>query len=164
MNGALIRNKASNLFIALIVSVSVVAFSSRDARADTELEIAVIKRPNCGCCTRWVDHLKSNGFKASVRESRQLSAIRAQLGVPKVLAACHTAQIESYVIEGHVPADAIKRLLAERPNATGLAVPGMPIGSPGMEGGTPETYDVILFSKDRQQSFGQYETDKLISE
>ena len=153
-----------------IFSVAFIAFTpalqvfTDAAHANPQLEIKVVKRPSCGCCTGWVEHLKSNGFKTSVTESRQLRAIRAQLGVPKGLASCHTAQIEGYVIEGHVPASAIKRLLVERPNATGLAVPGMPIGSPGMEGGTPETYDVILFSKNRQQSYGQYKTDKLVSD
>lgn len=147
----------------LMMIASAITLQGLTANAESQFEIAVIKRPSCGCCTRWVEHLQSNGFKTNVKESGQLRSIRARLGVPTDLAACHTAQIDGYVIEGHVPADAIKRLLAERPEATGLAVPGMPIGSPGMEGGTPETYDVILFSKNRQQSFGRYRTDKLIS-
>jgi len=157
--------KAVTLFaVMLTLIVSVITPMVSSANADAKLQIEVIKRPSCGCCTRWVEHLKNNGFTARVTESGQLTAIRTRLGVPKSLAACHTAQIEGYVIEGHVPAHAIKRLLAERPDATGLAVPGMPVGSPGMEGGTPETYDVILFSKNRQQTFGTYKTDKLVSE
>lgn len=157
--------KTGSLFaVALTLIASATMLSGSRAHADPKLEIEVIKRPSCGCCTAWVKHLEHNGFKASVTESHQLTSIRGKLGVPKKLAACHTAQIDGYVIEGHVPAHAIKRLLAVRPVATGLAVPGMPIGSPGMEGGTPETYDVILFSKNSQQSFGQYKTDKLVSE
>lgn len=158
------RRTSSLLIVALALIVSPALLPDLSANAEPQLEIEVIKRPSCGCCTKWVKHLRNNGFRASVSESRQLAAVRAQLGVPNALAACHTAQIEGYVIEGHVPAHAIKRLLAERPNAIGLAVPGMPVGSPGMEGGTPETYDVILFSKNRQQSFGLYKTDTLVSE
>jgi len=149
--------------IVLMMFVSSSVALDPTALAEAQLEIKVVKRPSCGCCTKWVKHLEENGFKAIVTESGQLKSIRTRLGVPKALAACHTAQIEGYVIEGHVPAHAIKRLLAERPNATGLAVPGMPIGSPGMEGGTPVTYDVILFSKNQQQSFGSYKTDVLVS-
>lgn len=157
------RRTVSKVCAVLMLTMSVVPFGSVAETAAPQTEIRVIKRPRCGCCERWVTHLKAHGFKTTVTESRQLSAIRVQLGVPKDLAACHTAQVEGYIIEGHVPAHAIRRLLTKRPNATGLAVPGMPVGSPGMEGGAPETYDVILFSKDRKQSFGQYKTDKPVS-
>jgi hypothetical protein len=93
-----------------------------------------------------------------------MSSIKQRLGVPAPLTACHTAQLvaqpRNYVIEGHVPAHAIKRLLAERPEALGLAVPGMPIGSPGMEGGTPEAYDVVLFGANGHSRFGRYRGDR----
>ena len=122
--------------------------------------IKVSKDPNCGCCTGWVEHLRSNGFVAAVTNSADMQAVKVRLGVPEELASCHTAEIAGYVIEGHVPARAIRRLLAEKPAARGLAVPGMPIGSPGMEGGTPEVYEVILFGKDQPVSFGRFIGDR----
>lgn len=120
----------------------------------------VFRNPTCGCCHKWVAHLEANGFVTSVRDTTAMQAVKARLGVPENLAACHTAEIGGYVIEGHVPADAIHRLLAEKPKAAGLAVPGMPIGSPGMEGPDPQVYDVILFGPDGQRSYGQYREDR----
>jgi hypothetical protein len=118
--------------------------------------ITVSKDPNCGCCGAWVAHLRQAGFTVSVRDTGDLPEIKQRLGVPGNLASCHTAEVSGYVVEGHVPADAVKRLLNEKPAATGLAVPGMPIGSPGMEGGTPEIYEVVLFSKQSQSVFARY--------
>ena len=89
-----------------------------------------------------------------------MQAVKVRACVPKGLSSCHTAEIAGYVVEGHVPAHAIRRLLAEKPQANGLAVPGMPIGSPGMDGGTPLAYDVILFAQDRQEVFGRYKADQ----
>ncbi|RUO98956.1 DUF411 domain-containing protein [Hyphomicrobium sp.] len=110
--------------------------------------IEVYKNPSCGCCGRWVQHLKSNGFIANINEAPDMSTIKARFRVPQDLASCHTAIIAGYVIEGHVPAHAIRRLLAERPQALGLAVPGMPVGSPGMEGSSHEAFDVFLFTSE----------------
>ena len=107
--------------------------------------ILVHKDPGCGCCVGWVRHLEDAGFAVTAEETADLEVVRKRLGVPADLAACHTAEIAGYVIEGHVPASAIRRLLKERPDATGLAVPGMPAGSPGMEGRTPQRYNVVLF-------------------
>jgi hypothetical protein len=107
--------------------------------------ITVHKDPTCGCCSGWVQHLQKAGFDTKVVDTADLDAVKRRLGVPDDLAACHTAEVAGYIIEGHVPAAALKRFLAEKPSAAGLAVPGMPIGSPGMEGGRPEKYDVILF-------------------
>jgi hypothetical protein len=107
--------------------------------------ITVHKDPNCGCCSGWIQHLRKAGFKTKTVETKNVDAVKTRLGVPSDLAACHTAQVDGYVIEGHVPATALKRFLSEKPTATGLAVPGMPIGSPGMEGGQPEEYNVMLF-------------------
>ena len=118
--------------------------------------ILVHKDPNCGCCAGWVQHLKDAGFTVTVQETAQLQAVRKRLGVPGDLAACHTAEVAGYVIEGHVPASAIRQLLEKRPVAVGLAVPGMPAGSPGMEGGTPQKYDVVLFGTSGRQSFMQF--------
>jgi hypothetical protein len=115
--------------------------------------ITVHKDPTCGCCSGWVEHLRKAGFDTKVLDTRDLDAVKQRLGVPDDLAACHTAQLAGYVIEGHVPATALRRLLAEKPKAAGLAVPGMPVGSPGMEGGKPEKYDVILFGPDGRRTY-----------
>lgn len=108
-------------------------------------EITVYKSPTCGCCGKWVDHLKDAGFSVRAEDVRDLNAVKARYGVQPHLASCHTAVVDGYVVEGHVPAASIKRLLRERPAVKGLAVPGMPVGSPGMEGPNPERYDVVTF-------------------
>jgi len=115
--------------------------------------ITVHKDPTCGCCSGWVQHLHDAGFGTKVLNTSNINAVKRRLGVPDDLAACHTAEVAGYIIEGHVPAAALKRLLSEKPNARGLAVPGMPIGSPGMEGGKPEKYDVVLFGANGQRTF-----------
>ena len=109
--------------------------------------------PNCGCCAGWVRHLKDDGFAVTVEATADLQPVRKRLGVPADLAACHTAEVGGYVLEGHVPAAAVRRLLEQRPTAIGLAVPGMPAGSPGMEGAAPQRYDVVLFGAGGRQSF-----------
>jgi hypothetical protein len=128
--------------------------------ADALPEITVHRDPNCGCCGGWVEHLRRAGFAAKVNATRDVNAIRQRLGVPDDLGACHTAEVQGYVIEGHVPATAIRRLLAERPQAVGLAVPGMPTGSPGMEGGAPETHEVVLFGPQGRRVFARYTGDR----
>jgi len=112
----------------------------------------VHKDPNCGCCGGWVEHLRDAGFRVDVRDVPDLNRVKTRLGVPADLAACHTAELSGYAIEGHVPAAALRRLLSEKPKAKGLAVPGMPVGSPGMEvpDGRMEEYDVILFGPQRR--------------
>jgi hypothetical protein len=129
-------------------------------RAATQPIINVWKDPSCGCCTGWVEHLRRNDFTVTVVETADMQAVKTRLGVPVELASCHTAEIVGYIIEGHVPAQAITRLIAEKPNALGLALPGMPIGSPGMEGGTSETYEVILFGKRPPRTFGRFRGDQ----
>ena len=120
-------------------------------------EVAVTKDPSCGCCQRWGDHLREAGFTVTVTEA-PVNPLKARLGVRRELASCHTAQVGGYVVEGHVPAGAIKRLLAEKPKGAGLAVPGMPVGSPGMEveGMEPDTYDVVLFGPETRSVFARY--------
>jgi len=122
-------------------------------------KITVTKDPNCGCCGGWMNHLKAEGFAVEVIETAALDRVKAKLGVPNDLAACHTAEVAGYVIEGHVPAVAIRRLLSEKPQAKGLAVQGMPIGSPGMEvsGSAPESYDVVLFGAFGKRMFARFE-------
>src|SRR5262245_3390408 len=117
------------------------------ARAEPAPAVKVWKDPGCGCCNGWVEHLSRSGFAVASVDTSDLASIKAEAGIPADLAACHTARVEGYVLEGHVPAAAIRRLLKERPEGIGLAVPGMPIGSPGMEGGSPDVYAVILFGK-----------------
>ena len=110
--------------------------------------MTVYKDPNCGCCTEWVSHVRKAGFVVTVRDTADMSTVKASFGVPAALESCHTARVGSYAIEGHVPADLIQRLLREQPVARGLAVPGMPMGSPGMEqGAQKDAYDVVLFDK-----------------
>ena len=127
-------------------------------RAATRPTIKVWKDPNCGCCTGWVEHLRRNGFIATIVETADMQAVKTRLGVPAELAACHTAEIARYIIEGHVPAQAITRLIAEKPDAIGLAVPGMPVGSPGMEvGDRRDPYQVLLIDKrGRDSVFARY--------
>lgn len=116
--------------------------------------VAVYKSPDCSCCARWVSHLRLAGFKVDVRNRADLNPVKTRLGVPLDKYACHTAEVGGYFVEGHVPAQDIKRLLAEKPDAKGLAVPGMPVGSPGMEAphGTTQPYDVLLVAHDNSGS------------
>jgi hypothetical protein len=114
-------------------------------------EIRVLKSPSCGCCTAWADHLSAAGFSVDLRDvpNEQLWTMKDRLGIGDETASCHTAMIEGYVIEGHVPAEDITRLINERPDALGLAVPGMPIGSPGMEmGDSTEPFTTLLLLAD----------------
>lgn len=118
------------------------------ARPALAAEVNVYKSPTCGCCKEWVKHLQANGFSVKAHDVADLSRYKVANGVPVTLGSCHTATVGGYVIEGHVPASDVKRLLKERPPVRGLAVPGMPIGSPGMEqGGHKQRYDVLTFDK-----------------
>lgn len=121
------------------------------ALAQSRPLVTVYKDPSCGCCGAWVKHIAAAGFPTAVQETADMTALKARLGVPMTLGSCHTAKVGSYLLEGHVPAAALEKLLTENPDAMGLAVPGMPVGSPGMEvaGTPPERYDVLLFAKDR---------------
>lgn len=127
------------------------------AWAQARPAMLVHKDPNCGCCAGWVKHVRAGGFTVEVRETANMEQVKARLGIPEALASCHTAEIDGYLVEGHVPAAEIARLLAERPRALGLAVPDMPVGSPGMEvpGTKPDTYDVVLFGPG-QSTYASY--------
>lgn len=111
----------------------------------TAAEITVYKSPTCGCCKDWVKHLDANGFKVKSYDVQDVYPIKIKNGITEELASCHTALVNGYVIEGHVPAADIKRLLKERPAVKGLTVPGMPMGSPGMEGAYKDAYSVLTF-------------------
>jgi hypothetical protein len=112
--------------------------------------MTIYMSPTCGCCAKWVDHVKAAGFTTVVHEDEDMETVKDSLGVPKDLRSCHTAQVEKYLIEGHVPAEDIKTLLAKKPAAAGLTAPGMPASSPGMAvpGQPHEAYDVLLFRRD----------------
>jgi hypothetical protein len=121
------------------------------------VRMVVYKTPSCGCCKSWVEHVQQAGFDVEVHDMPDVSSVKTEHGLPQHLASCHTAIVDGYVIEGHVPADVIRRLLAERPQVAGIAVPGMPSGSPGMEmGGRKDAYDIVAFARDG--SISVYET------
>lgn len=111
------------------------------------IPIKVYKDANCGCCKAWVEHLEQNGFKVETMDMPDLSAVKQKYGVKPELEACHTAVVNGYTVEGHVPADVIVRMLKEKPAIAGIAVPGMPAGSPGMEGAMKEKYEVLTFDR-----------------
>jgi hypothetical protein len=135
------------LLLASALGGTVAEALSLEARPKVE----VWKDPTCGCCKDWVTHLEKSGFDVTLHETGNEQA-RARLGIPQRLGSCHTASVGGYGVEGHVPAREIKRLLAEKPRAVGLAVPGMPVGSPGMDGavyqGRKDPFDVLLVAKD----------------
>jgi len=115
--------------------------------------ITIYKTATCGCCTKWVDHLKAAGFNPTVHVVENMSQSPITKGVPEALRSCHTATLEGYLVEGHVPADVIKQLLRDKPRVEGIAVPGMPMGSPGMEqGGRKQPFNTMAFTKDGKQT------------
>lgn len=118
-------------------------------------EINVYKTRTCGCCSKWVDHLRASGFQPNVKDVPSTAEYRRQYGVPEQLQSCHTATVGGYTVEGHVPAADIHRMLKDRPKAKGIAVPGMPLGSPGMEGARRDAYSVLLFNSDGRTSVYQ---------
>jgi hypothetical protein len=128
------------------------AAASEDAAAPVQElpTVLVYKSPTCGCCNGWIEHLEAAGFTVEARDSRDLMTVKRDAGVPAELSSCHTALVDGYVVEGHVPAEHLKRLLADEPEVAGIAVPGMPVGSPGMEGPNPEPYEVYSFTHDGQ--------------
>ena len=123
-------------------------------------QISVYKTKTCGCCGKWVEHLKANGFTPVVTDVPSTAEYRQKYGVPDQLMSCHTAVVNGYTVEGHVPAADVHRLLKQKPKAKGLAVPGMPLGSPGMEANRRDAYSVLLFRADGTTSvFQKYSGD-----
>jgi len=115
--------------------------------------MTVMKSPNCGCCSKWVEHVRAHGFDVKVVNVDNIMAVKAKAGIPQKMASCHTTMVGGYVIEGHVPTSDIKKLLAQKPKAKGIAVPGMPIGSPGMEHGDHrQPYQTLLIKADGSTS------------
>ncbi len=125
---------------AMIGAVALVGFGPVRAAGVVD----VYKSASCGCCGKWIDHLRASGFAVRAHDVAEPALYRAKFGVPEALGSCHTAVVDGYAIEGHVPAREVRRLLAERPKARGLAVPAMPPGSPGMEGPVAHPYEVLL--------------------
>jgi len=111
--------------------------------------VTVYKSPTCGCCSNWIEHMRANGFAVTAHDVEDVGAVKTKYGVPPEAGSCHTSLIDGYVVEGHVPADTVKRLLRERPKVAGIAVPGMPVGSPGMEvpGRAADSYTIVAFEK-----------------
>ena len=134
------------LSAALLLTVSLTA--ADQARQPAPM-LSVFKTPTCGCCSKWVDHMRQNGFNVHVTDLNDLSAIKTKHGVPSRLQSCHTGLVNGYVVEGHIPAADVKRLIKEKPAVAGIALPGMPAGSPGMEvpGITAPAYQVLSFDK-----------------
>lgn len=135
----------------VLASVSALLWGSMAVAQQSVPQLHVYKSATCACCSEWIKHMTANGFAASTEDlaSGALARVKQGAGIGPKHASCHTAKIGNYIIEGHVPAGDVKRLLAEKPDAVGLAVPGMPIGSPGMEAGdTRQPYDVLLIKRD----------------
>jgi len=133
-------------FVSLALTSAAARTSPREAAAKKPT-ITVYKDAGCGCCKKWIEHLIKNGYRVDAKDAPDMAEIKRTLGVPDGITACHTAVVNGYLIEGHVPAADIDRLLAQKPRIAGLAVPGMPTGSPGMDGGAAQRYRVLTFDK-----------------
>ncbi|MCC2113821.1 MAG: DUF411 domain-containing protein [Hyphomicrobiales bacterium] len=127
---------------AFAVTVATNIVGHADAHKPT---VTIYKSPTCGCCSKWADHVKAAGYPVKLKDVDSLTSIKRITGVPAAYESCHTAVVGGYVVEGHVPVEAIDRILAEQPAIAGIAVPGMPSGSPGMEDGTFDAYQVVTF-------------------
>jgi hypothetical protein len=149
-------------FRIFAVAVCAAALTVTTAAAPTVVApkkptITVYKDPSCGCCKNWIEHLIKHGYRVDAKDTPDMAQIKSTLGVPADLRSCHTAVVEGYLIEGHVPAADIDRLLAAKPTVKGLAVPGMPMGSPGMEGAMKQRYQVIAFDRNgKNRVFASY--------
>lgn len=144
---------------ALLGSAALASLALSRATAAEPVHVAVTKGPGCECCEGWAKHLRANGYAVSVTESDDLDGVKTKLGIPEDLRTCHTGQMGDYLLEGHVPAVAVAYLLRERPlGMIGVAVPGMPVGSPGMEvkGAKPDEYSVILFGSAGRRVWARY--------
>lgn len=150
------RRAALGLVAGALLTPVTIALAPAQARP----RVTMHRDPSCGCCGDWAAHLMVAGFPVAIADTARINAVKARLGVPQELWSCHTAEVGGYIIEGHVPSAAIDRLLAEKPEAAGLAVPGMPAGSPGMEGGEPDIYEVVLFGPQGRRVFARYRGER----
>ncbi len=149
MRSATVRRLCGGAAI-LVAGVAIVGLARTPAPAGPVL--TVYKSPTCGCCTKWIEHMRAAGFTVVAHDTDDLATAKQNFGVPSSLGSCHTGEAGGYVIEGHVPADLIKKMLAEHPAILGLAVPGMPMGSPGMEGSPADRYNVMAFDRQGKTS------------
>ncbi len=133
--------------VTILLALLSVLGSGANALAEEPRAMTVWKSPWCGCCGKWVEHMRAAGFEVQVEEVENLGLVKRMVAVPDELQSCHTARVGGYTIEGHVPAEDVVRLLDERPDALGLFVPGMPSGSPGMENGEHDPYDVLMLKR-----------------
>jgi len=147
-------NKIKLIIVLMLLTLNVYA----EEKLVETLEIEVYRSPSCGCCSKWLAHLKENQFDVKDYLTNDVQAIKDKYGVPQNMASCHTAIINGYVVEGHVPAADIRKLLKLKPAVIGISVPGMPVGTPGMEmGGRKDAYKVISFDKNENyQVFSSY--------
>ena len=145
--------KSSTKLVTLVAALSTLALTTAAVRerphsdAASKPTITVYKDPNCGCCKNWIQYLAKHGYKVDAKDTPDMPGIKQTLGVPGALTSCHTAVVGGYLIEGHVSAEDIDRLLAQKPKIAGLAVPGMPASSPGMDGPRTQGYKVLAFDK-----------------
>lgn len=143
------RNPKRSLLIAAAATVALAGAAGwtlgETSTSAGATVVDVWKSPSCGCCGGWIEHMRDAGFAVTVRDTEDMAAVKAAKGVPEALGSCHTAVVDGYVVEGHVPAGDIRRLLAERPQAKGLAAPGMPQDAPGMDMNSGEPYQVMIF-------------------
>lgn len=147
MTRSILRGITTALFAGVLLAPALPAYA-----AEALPSMEVFKSPYCGCCSKWVEHMQQAGFKVKVTEVDNTEATRQRLGMPQQYASCHTASVGNYTLEGHVPAADVKKLLKDKPAARGLAVPGMPAGSPGMETDKPQAYDTLLIGRDGKSS------------
>lgn len=146
-----IKNYSKSVFVlSVFISLFFYFILSFFANPVHSKDIMVYKSPTCGCCKKWVNHLKKEGFKVTTKDYRDMKPIKKRFGVKPQFQSCHTAKVGKYFIEGHVSASDIKKLLKEKPDIKGLSVPGMPMGSPGMEGHRKDKYNVIAIDKSNQ--------------
>ena len=134
--------------IAVVVGAGAFVFTN----TSSSQEVIVYKSPTCACCAKWITHMEEAGYKITVRDTNDMQPIKMQHGIQRRAQSCHTAIVDGYVVEGHVPAEFVTRMLEEKPDIKGIAVPGMPQGSPGMEGPNPVDYDVVALGKDGKAS------------
>jgi hypothetical protein len=144
----------------LLLGAAGCAISAGAARAEEGKKMIVHKSPTCGCCGGWAKRMREAGYIVEEINEPDMKAVKARLGVPEKMTSCHTAELDGYIVEGHVPPQAIAQLLRERPKAVGVAAPGMPMGSPGMEMGEPEVYTLYLFDGSGAREFGKWLGDK----
>jgi hypothetical protein len=142
------RHTTLRLAAALALACATSGLEAQGKQKPAPVDAKVYLSPTCGCCGKWADHIKGAGFNVTREVTAQLDAVPARQRVPERLRSCHTAVVGNYLVEGHVPADVIRKLVRERPRIAGIAVPGMPVGSPGMEGPYVESYSIVAFKAD----------------